>query len=212
VSETGIKIYLDSKGSAVKHLRSCDPVLDELFGSMDIDSVCYELQPCGFEALAGSIASQFLSYRAADAIWKRVGALTGVTPEGFVGTSDEALRVAGLSYAKISALKNLAVRTMSGDIKFSELSAMSDEQAAQELVKLKGVGPWTAEMFLIFSLGRQDIFSWRDVGLVRAMEFFYKLPVRPEMKEVEEMSAPWRPYRTTAAIVFWEAIHLGMVK
>lgn len=212
MSSESRKIFLDPNGLAVVHLRANDRVMDELLGSMAIGEIGYEVEPCAFEALAGSIASQFLSYKAADAIWNRVRALTGVTPEGFVGTSDEALRVAGLSYAKIAALKDLANKTMNKGIDFSAFPAMSDEEAVAELVKLKGVGPWTAEMFLIFSLGRPDVFSWRDVGLVRAIESFYKMPARPDAKQVEEISAPWRPHRTTAAIVLWEAIHLKMVR
>lgn len=206
------KIFLDPRGEAVAHLRASDRVMDALLASMDVGAISYEVEPSGFEALASSIASQFLSYRAADAIWQRARALTGITPEGFLGTSDEALRVAGLSFAKIAALKNLAGKTLSGELDFGALCRMSDEEAVGELVKLKGVGPWTAEMFLIFSLGRPDVFSWRDVGLVRAMEFLYGLPVRPDAKKVDEVSAPWRPHRTTAAIVLWETIHLKLVK
>ncbi len=139
-------------------------------------------------------------------------ALTGITPEGFLGVDDEVLRAAGLSYAKIAALKGLASKTASREIDFDALGGMSDEEAIAELVKLKGVGPWTAEMFLIFSLARPDVFSWRDVGLVRAMESLYKLPVRPDAKKVDEISNAWRPHRTTAAIILWETIHLKLVK
>ena len=206
------KIFLDPNGDAIAHLRANDRVMDALLASMDVGAISYEIEPCAFEALACSIASQFLSYRAADAIWGRVKALTGVTPEGFLGTGDDALRVAGLSFAKIAALKNLAAKTLSGEFDFDALCRMGDDEAIRELVKLKGVGPWTAEMFLIFSLGRPDVFSWRDVGLVRAMESLYGLPVRPDAKKVDEISAPWRPHRTTAAIVLWETIHLKLVK
>lgn len=212
MSSESREIFLDPNGPEIGHLRANDVVMDRLLGLMDIGAISYEIESCAFEALAGSIASQFLSFKAAGAIWARVRALTGATPEGFAGTSDEALRVAGLSYVKISALKSLAAKIMYEEIDLSALPGMSDEDVIAELVKLKGVGSWTAEMFLIFSLGRADIFSWRDVGLVRAIEFFYDTPTRPDAKQVEEISAPWRPYRTTAAIILWEAIHLGMVK
>ena len=206
------KIFLDPQGAAIGHLRKNDSVMDALLDAMDVGAVGYEIEPRGFGALASSIASQFLSYKAADAIWSRVKALTGVTPEGFAGTGDEALRAAGLSYAKIAALKDLASKTLSGEIDFDSLPGLSDEAAIAELVKLKGVGPWTAEMFLIFSLGRPDVFSWRDVGLVRAMECLYNLPARPDAQKVEEISNPWRPYRSTAAVILWETIHLKLVK
>lgn len=193
-------------------MRECDPVMRGLLARLDVGSIFYVLNPSGFCALAESIASQFLSYHAAEVIWTRVQALTGGTPEGFIGTSDESLRVAGLSYSKISALKNLATKAMSGEVNFEKLREMPDSAAIDELVKLKGVGPWMAEMFLIFSFGCPDVFPWRDVGLMRAIEYFYKLPGRPDAKEMEEISSPWRPHRSTAAIILWEAIHQKMVK
>lgn len=212
MGKAGGKIFLNPRGEAIRHLRKNDPVMDALLSSMDVGAIAYEVETRGFGALAESIASQFLSYRAADAIWSRVKALTPVTPEGFLGADAGALRAVGLSYAKIAALKELASKTASGEINFDALAGMSDEEAIAELVKLKGVGPWTAEMFLIFSLGRPDVFSWRDAGLARAMESLYGLPARPGAKEIDEISAPWRPYRTTAAIVLWETIHLKLVR
>lgn len=150
-----------------------------------------------FYNLAMNIAYQQLAGKAAKAIWNRVKEKTGITPEGILKTD---LNGTGLSQRKISYMKDLAEKFPS----FKDFAQMSDEEVIKELVQVKGIGEWTAEMFLIFSLKRMNVFSNGDYGLRKAVQKLYDLPEMPKEKEMDQYTEKWAPYKTIAALYLWK--------
>lgn len=156
-----------------------------------------------FETLAGSIVGQQLSGKAAASIYGRFKKIVKkVTPKNIARHSHEELREAGLSNAKASTLLSLAL-SATNDIDFTRLETMSDEDIHSVLSKIKGIGPWTVEMFLMFGLGRQDVISAGDLGLRKGMKIAYQLAELPSPKEMPELFERWRPYRTAASWYLW---------
>jgi len=157
-----------------------------------------------FASLASSVVSQQLATKAADSIWERVRLMCGgkVTAESIRATPLSKLRKAGLSGAKAKTLKELA-RAVKNGLNLPSLSKTTKEEAVETLTKIWGIGPWTCEMFLMFALEHPDIFSVRDLGLVRSMENLYKLPRTTPPKKLEKIAERWSPYRTIASRVLW---------
>jgi DNA-3-methyladenine glycosylase II len=159
-----------------------------------------------FEALVDAIISQQISVKAADAIVARVRAATrsgGITPEELAPFDFDALRALGLSTPKARYIRNLIEQVVSGQLDLAQLPELDDEAVIHQLVVLKGIGCWTAEMILIFSLGRPDVLPVDDLGLVEGVREAYGLPVRPARKELLERGKLWRPYRTFATWYMW---------
>ncbi|MEA4863152.1 MAG: DNA-3-methyladenine glycosylase [Victivallaceae bacterium] len=156
-----------------------------------------------FLALVQSVVYQQLSARVADAIYGRVERLlTAVTPEAIAMADPDGLRACGLSARKAGYLKGIAEAAISGEIDFAKLPGMSDSEAAAELVKLKGVGSWTAEMLLIFSLGRKDVLSCKDLGVRRGLMTLHRLDDLPEA-EFEFYRRRYSPHGTLASLYLW---------
>jgi DNA-3-methyladenine glycosylase II len=158
-----------------------------------------------FATLCESVVSQQLSVKASDTIWKRLEAICGgaVTSESIRATSLPRLQKAGLSKAKAKALKAIAA-AVEGGLNLPALKKKSPEEASEALTNIWGVGPWTAEMFLMFGLHHPDIFSARDLGLVRAMEKLYDLK-NPTHSELEAIALRWSPHRTFACRILWKS-------
>lgn len=149
-----------------------------------------------FEDLIDAICSQQLSGKAAETIFLRVKKSLGkMTPEAVLAKSDQELRDCGLSWAKVSYVKDLAQRVKVGELKIHVLDKLDDEEVVRELVLVKGIGRWTAEMFLMFSLGRPDIFPVDDLGIKKAM-------ARLRIKNPNR----WSPYRTAASWYLWRSL------
>ena len=185
---------------AKAHLRAQDSVIGRI-----IDA--YEEPPLRskgrvFETLVHSIVGQQISAVAADAVWKRFLALVGdVEPGAVMARSVSELRAVGLSGRKVEYILGLAENAAwVGGFDWSELA---DDEVRKKLTKLRGVGPWTAEMVLIFSLLRPDILPLGDIGIVRAMEELYADRARLEPPELLKIAAPWAPYRTVAVWYLW---------
>lgn len=165
--------------------------------------------------LVTSIVSQQLSGKAADTIHSRLKALA---PESFPDPKwmrevpEEHLRGAGLSRAKAAALRDLGHALEDGRLDLKRLRRQDDETAAAALTAVKGVGPWTAQMVLMFALGRPDIWPVGDVGIRNALKRFYKLPSPPDAEETARLGERWRPFRTYAAWYFWQLIDGGAEK
>jgi len=159
-----------------------------------------------FPALAGSIVSQQLSVKAADTIWKRleVACKGTVTPEAVLKLRIPTMRKAGLSAAKCKTLKELSKAITSGTLSLPALARMPEEEAIVQLSKVWGIGRWTAEMFLIFALGRDDVFSPGDLGLRRSVEALYGLPKDAPISEIEIIAARWSPHRSFASRILWK--------
>jgi DNA-3-methyladenine glycosylase II len=163
-----------------------------------------------YGALVRAIAGQQLSVLAARAIYNRLTARFGnraPTPQEVLADDPEELRAAaGFSRAKVSYLRSLAEHVISGELELDRLEELSDEQAIAELVAVKGLGVWTAHMFLMFQLERPDVLPVGDLGIRRAMERAYALTELPKPAEMELIAEPWRPHRTLACRYLWRSL------
>jgi DNA-3-methyladenine glycosylase II len=161
-----------------------------------------------FGSLALAIINQQLSAKAGATIYGRVlEALGGeLSPQRILDREPEALRAAGMSSAKVRALQGIARAVTAGDIDLEGLDDLSDDDAYQGLIALPGVGPWTAQVFLIFDLGRNDVLAAADIGVLNGIKLIFDLPERPTPKELAAMAEAWRPHRTAACRLAWQAV------
>lgn len=161
-----------------------------------------------FSVLVESIISQQLATGAAEAIFKRFKDLYPKFPTAseILSTRKSKLRLVGLSGMKIEYLKDLARHIEQGRLDMKSLGKMSDEDVIVSLTQVKGIGRWTAEMFLIFSLGRQDVFPADDLGLRKGVQRVFSLPDIPKPKEVEKIGQRWKPYRTIVTWYLWKSL------
>jgi DNA-3-methyladenine glycosylase II len=187
------------------HFRKADPILFSLLPSRIVP-----LRPSNpgtyFNSMCRTIIGQQLSTTAADTIYTRFRKLFGtrrITPTAVLAIADETLRGVGMSYAKIRFVKDWARRVYAKEVPLSGLSAMENEAVIDVLTQTKGIGKWTAEMFLMFTLGREDVFSFGDLGLKRAIQTAYKKKSEPSLQYMERLSKRWMPYRTYAALALW---------
>ena len=161
-----------------------------------------------FAVLVESIISQQLATSAADAIFKRFKDLYPKFPTAseILATRKSKLRAVGLSSMKIEYLKDLARHVNEGKLNMKTISKMSDEDVIEHLTQVKGIGRWTAEMFLIFSLGRQDIFPVGDLALRKGVQMLFSLPEMPKPKEAKKLGQKWKPHRTVATWYLWKSL------
>ena len=183
-------------------------VLIDTIGPLEV-----ETRTDHFIALAKSIVGQQLSFKAANTIWNRaIDIYEGeLTPERTLEIDLDLLKSAGISSSKAQYLKNLSRAFIDGDIKPDNFMNMGNDEVIEMLTCVKGVGVWTAEMFLIFSLGREDVFSINDVGLQRAIKWLYKLDGKISKDRLHEISSRWAPFRTYASLYLWEAINRNII-
>lgn len=158
-----------------------------------------------FESLVSIVISQQLGIGAAETIFMRVKEANGgpLTSLSIQKIKPEVLRAAGLSGAKTKTLKAIAEAVQSGTLDLLELKKIPEAEAAERLMSVWGLGPWSVEMFLMFALGRPDVFSVGDLGLVRSMEAMYGLPKGASRKQLSVIAQKWSPYRTYAALLLW---------
>ncbi|MBB6673253.1 DNA-3-methyladenine glycosylase family protein [Cohnella nanjingensis] len=202
---------LNADHDYVLALCAADPHLAKLIGL--IGDLPFKISDDPFSSLVLSIVGQQLSAKAAATIRSRVKTLCGdrVSPDAIRALSEEELRAAGVSRPKIAYIRDLAERIHSGRLDIAALREMDDEAAVQALTEIKGIGTWTAEMFLIFALGRLDVMSYADVGLQRAAKWAYDLPETPKLRYLQQVEGPWSPYRSVASLYLWAAIDHGYV-
>lgn len=189
-------------------LKETDPLLGEIIRSSD--PLVWEFDGDYFFDLVDAIISQQLSGKAASTIFTRFKNILNndISPHAILKTPDEELRKAGVSWQKISYIKSLAQHAKDQLLAFSEFDHMSDAEIIVELTKVKGIGRWTAEMFLMFTMGRPDVFSYGDLGLRKGMQKIYKLEKEPTSTQAEEISLKWRPYRTIASRYLWKSLEI----
>jgi DNA-3-methyladenine glycosylase II len=194
-----------------EYLKRQDPVLRRLIDeggpiSPDIDRRASRPDP--YLALSRAIVGQQLSTKAAASIWAKFEEVFdgAPEPEEVAAADDERLRGAGLSASKIAYLKDLASRVAGGRLDLGRIGELSDEDIIAELTEIKGIGRWTAEMFLIFHLGRPDVVSTGDLGLRRAVQIAYGLEDLPGPTDFERIAEPWRPQRTLACLYLWRSL------
>jgi DNA-3-methyladenine glycosylase II len=213
--------------AVVNHYEKVDPSLAALITAANLEPLAQTASPdFFFQKLCRDIVGQQLSIKAADTIIGRFEALfpamTGelprgiyrhnqeakhqMTPEFLLRLSDEQLRGVGLSRAKMNSVRDLAERITRHELDLAAVENMSDEEAILHLTQVKGIGPWTTEMFLIFTLGREDVFSWGDLGLRRAIEKNFgeydQATLGPRVES-------WKPYRSYASLALWRSLDNG---
>src|SRR5580700_4213969 len=193
---------------AVLHLKKSDPVLRAIIER--VGPCRMEFSPAEFCSLAEAIVYQQLNGKAAVTIFKRFVALAGepLTPESILKLSDEQLRSVGLSKQKSTYLKDLAAKTASGLLDFSRLPELSDEEVIQHLTQVKGIGVWTAHMFLMFSLRRPNVLPTGDYGVQVAIRKHYKKRKLPKPKDMEKIAKAWEPYRSVACWYMWRSLDI----
>lgn len=194
---------------ALKHFKKADPALYEV--ALLVKLTPHPKSKDYFVDIVESIISQQLSIKAADTIFGRFKKLfpkKNITAKQVLKIPDEKMRECGISYSKIKYIKGVAQAVEEKTINLTKLDSMTDEEVITEMIKLKGIGVWTAEMFLIFTLGRTDVFSAGDLGLQNAMIKIYKLDPNPKKEILIEISQKWSPYRTTASRILWKSLEL----
>jgi len=193
---------------AINHLKKCDPVLGAIIGKVGPYRMEYG-EPT-FHSLAEAILYQQLNGKAAVTIFKRFTDKTGdpVTPEGILKLSDAEMRAVGLSKQKTVYLRDLAEKAKAGLLQFDRLGELPDEEVIEHLTQVKGVGVWTAHMFLMFTLRRPDVLPTGDYGVQMAMKKHYRKRKLPKPKDMEKIAKAWTPYRSIACWYLWRSLDI----
>jgi 3-methyladenine DNA glycosylase/8-oxoguanine DNA glycosylase len=192
---------------AANHLRQQDPRLAEWIDRLGVIKMPARRSPDPYVALLETIAYQQLAGAAAKKIWERVLGLfdaEGPRPEKLLALSEEELRSAGLSRSKAVSMRDIAARTLAGEVPDAAgMKRMSDEELFATLTKIRGVGPWTVEMLMMFTLRRPDIMPATDYGIRKGFQVLYRKREMPPPKLLLQKAEIWRPYRTAAALYLW---------
>ena len=187
-----------------RHFKKVDPILFRAIEQVgELEDIVPQKSSEYFNSLCREIVAQQLGSGAVHAIVGRFNNLfpqKKPKPSYIVAIQEEELRKCGMSWAKARYIKDLAQKVITREVVLSKLSSLSDEEVIIELTKIKGIGPWTAEMFLMFSLGREDVFSFGDLGLKNAMKKLYG------QKKQEPIVARWSPYRSWASRILWKLV------
>lgn len=195
------------KRRVVRHFQRHDSVMHEVFARMPWEMLRPSEKPLGyFNRLCREIISQQLGSGAARAIVARFRAMfprRRATPARVLALSEDELRATGMSWAKARSIRDLASRITAREIRFERFPEADDETVVAELIKVKGIGRWTAEMFLIFALGREDVFSFGDFALRKALRHLYGKRRTRTQEAMERIVAAWSPYRSYGSLALW---------
>jgi DNA-3-methyladenine glycosylase II len=191
---------------AILHLKKSDPVLKAIIDRVGAYGIQYR-DPC-FETLVRSIVYQQLSGKVASVIFGRLAeaAKGQITPESMLKLTPARMRKCGLSKQKTAYIRDLAKKTSQGSVRFEALAGLADHEVIEHLVQVKGVGVWTAHMFLMFALQRTDVLPTGDLGIRTAMKKAYELEALPLPKQMEELAWTWRPYCSVASWYLWRSL------
>ncbi|MEX2012823.1 MAG: DNA-3-methyladenine glycosylase [Candidatus Levyibacteriota bacterium] len=200
----------------ISHFKKVDPLiyeqLSKIISLQGEDGIPIAAKPDDlFETLCSSIVSQQLSNKAAATIFGRLKKLfpkEKITAEGLVKMTSEKLRSVGISNQKANYLIDLSAKVLSKEVELEKFAELPDEKIIEELTLVKGIGRWTAEMFLMFALGREDVFSYGDLILRKSFQKLYGFKKEPTVEEVEKITIKWSPYRTYASRVLWRSYRL----
>ena len=196
---------------AFNHLKKSDPVMRGIIER--VGSCRMEFGDPVFHSLAEAIVYQQLNGKAAVTIFKRFTALAGepVTPEGITKLTDQQMRSAGLSKQKASYLRDMAARAIRGELDFTRLPEMADDDVIKHLTQVKGVGVWTAHMFLMFTLKRPNVLPTGDFGVQMAIKKHYNKRKLPKPVQMEKIAKCWEPYRSIACWYLWRSLDIKTV-
>ncbi|HPS57854.1 MAG TPA: DNA-3-methyladenine glycosylase 2 family protein [Spirochaetota bacterium] len=171
-----------------------------------------EIMKNEFVSLVNFIIGQQLSEKAANTIYQRLfSSVDVISPEILINTNDNIFKNAGISKMKTTFIKDLSLKIINNEIDFKQLKKADDDLVIKKLTEIKGIGQWTAEMFLIFTLGRKDVMSLNDVGLQRSIKWLYRLDETPDKEMLIKISNKWKPYRSFASLYLWELINRNML-
>ena len=193
--------------AVLNHFQKTDPVLFSIAKRVDVEQIELRETEDYFHSLCCEIIGQQLAKNAACAIFDRFRKLFAskkITPEETIKLTEETIRNIGTSWSKARSIKDLAHEVVDGTLNLKDLRRLDDWQVVENLTKVKGIGPWTAQMFLMFTLGREDIFSHGDLGLKKAMFKLYSLNENTTQDEIREITKKWSPYRTYACQMLWK--------
>jgi len=199
---------------AVAHLKRVDPVMAQVIERVGSYKGWPATGGTHFDAVARSIVFQQLSGKAAGTIHGRFQGLYGgrtPLPAELAATSDEQLRAVGLSRQKSAYLKDLGARVASGEVPIETLHELTDDEVIAALTQVKGIGRWTAQMFMMFRLGRPDVLPDLDLGVQKGIQRAYRLRKLPTPDRVQKIGAKWAPYRTVASWYLWRLLDTGVV-
>ena len=186
----------------LERLTAQDPRLLPMLET--VGAVLPRINPKGFAGMAKVVCGQLLSVQSAAAIWSRYEAIPGaLDPEAYLGLSEELVRAAGFSRAKYLTMRAIAEAVASGDLDFAHVDQLPGDEAIARLVALKGIGPWTAEVYLLFCAGHPDIFPAGDLALLKAAHLGLGLDARPTIRDMIGLAQDWSPHRSAAALLFW---------
>ncbi len=198
------------KLKAIKsHFKKNDPAIYKVLKTMEFEILTPPKSSHSFfKQLCHEIISQQLAGSAAKAIINRFNQLITkrITPARVLSFTDQQYRDVGLSWAKASYIRDLAKKVTQKQVKLSHLKKLDNHLVIEELVKVKGIGPWTAEMFLIFTLGREDVFSAGDLGLKKGLIKLYNLNDIPTEKQINKVIKNWSPYKSYASLALWHSL------
>lgn len=192
---------------AVSHLRAADPIMAAIIER--VGPFRLQLRDPGFSTMVRSIVYQQLSGKVAAKILERlIAAMPNgeLSAEGILALSPEQMRAVGLSAQKSGYLRDLAEKSQSGDVDFTALPTMPDADVIEHLTRVKGVGVWTAHMFLIFALGRPDVLPTGDLGVRSAMKKAYRMRALPKPERMEKIARRWRPFSSVASWYLWRSL------
>ena len=196
---------------AINHLKNSDPVLRAIIERVGPCRI--EYGPAEFHSLAEAIVYQQLNGKAAVTIFNRFADLAGkpLTPAGILKLTDQQMRAVGLSKQKTSYLRDMAERAMNGQLDFTRLHEHSDEDVIKHLTQVRGVGVWTAQMFLMFTLKRPNVLPTGDFGVQMAIRKHYNKRKMPKPALMEKIARPWEPYRSIACWYLWRSLDIKTV-
>ena len=197
---------------AINHLKKSDPVMRAIIEQ--VGPCRMEFGEPTFHSLAEAIVYQQLNGKAAVTIFKRVADAAGgnpVTPEGVLRMTEQQLRAVGLSKQKSSYLRDLAEKTKAGLLEFERLPDLPEDEVIGHLTQVKGIGVWTAHMFLMFTLRRPDVLPTGDYGIQVAIKKHYRKRKLPKPKDMEKIAKPWSPYRSIACWYLWRSLDIKTV-
>jgi len=201
---------MDSK--IVRHFKKNDPILYSYFRQVGpIEDLQSDLPQNYFFRLCKEIVGQQLSSKAGRAIFARFQKLfpkNKIIPKTVLEFSHETLRNSGIPNAKARYIRNLAEAVVGKELDFKSFKKLDNEQIIKQLTKVKGIGPWTAQMFLMFTMGREDVFSPGDLGLRKAMRKIYKFKKEPSPRQIEKIISQWPPYKTYGCMILWGIMDL----
>ena len=193
---------------ALRHLSHADKRMEKLIDKFGPPN--FNLMNNYYESLIRSIVYQQLSGKAASIIYERFLDLFVFDiypdPKDILAVSIETLRSSGLSYQKVNYIRDLSEKWQDGTMNLTDIDSMTDEEISSELIKVKGIGQWTADMFLMFTLGRPDVFPFGDLGIQKGVMILTNMNRLPTQKEMERKTKKWQPYRTVAAWYLWKLV------